>query len=946
MNELFFEKILPSQGVLCVASINKDGVIVPKFPETVDELLAHIDSFLAKEVNTYFTPGSYEGSRRKQSDCVAIKCFFLDLDYMHGKNVYPSKEAAIEDVGRFCEEVSWPMPTLVDSGGGVHAYWIFEEDVPSDIWEPHAQKFKELCLAHNLIIDECVPADSARLMRVPGSINYRYDPPAPAKLLNEVHTYPFEELIAVFGSEPVLPQTDLKNILASAEKGIDEATQKIWDEQRKNFEFDFYEIVDKSLEGSGCNQIKEAILDATTLPEPQWYAAMSVAVRCKDGMEAVHKLSEDYPKYNYEDTERKANQSLENASWAHSCEAFESLNPAGCRGCPHKGKFGKIGPISLGKTLRIASANEPVIEVEDPKDILFPDYMLPYARGHNGGIYFTPPARHTKDGKKVQDDPEQLLLHDLFPVQRVYSPVDGECMMMRLILPRDGQRNFILPLKEVTAQDKLKAVLAHNGVVFEPMKIARIASYLMKWSGYFINVERAETMHMQQGWTEDFKGFILGATLYEKGSERNSPQSPWARNIIKNMKREGSYPRWQQSAQMLNRPHFEKHAIVLLSGFASALMPFTAVNGITISALGQTGSAKTGSMYGAFSIWGEPKSLTLTTYTSNALTQRMVGSKNIPFGLDEQTNCPNKDASDIVYSTSAGRPKLRMQSSTNSERTQEYMSSLISIITTNQSWREKIAAYKSDSSAEEMRLLEMTFPVLPELDQKLGTEIFDAFNHHYGHAGPIFVKHLLELGPEEIKALIATATDKVISRFTGKSEYRFLISYGALIYVAADICNELGILSFDMERIGGVLLRELNMVSSHRDQNKVDPEALLGEFMDNHLRDHLVINDGRVTHDPYGSLLIRTEVELGRCFTYVSTSALKAFLADKQASISNFEDAMTKLGKLSNPPKIKKKMAAGWKAGLSSTNINAYVFTMDQDYINEIINEQSRVPTV
>jgi hypothetical protein len=69
---------------------------------------------------------------------------------------------------------------------------------------------------------------------------------------------------------------------------------------------------------------------------------------------------------------------------------------------------------------------------------------------------------------------------------------------------------------------------------------------------------------------------------------------------------------------------------------------------------------------------------------------------------------------------------------------------------------------------------------------------------------------------------------------------------------------------------------------------------------------------------------------------------LKAFLADKQASISNFEDTMVRLGKLGNPSKIKKKMAAGWKAGLSSTNINAYVFTMDPDFINEIINEQPR----
>jgi len=964
MNELFFEKILPSQGVLCVASISKTGQISPRFPETVDELLAQISSFLTKEVNIYFTPGSYEGSRRTQKDCVAVRSFFLDLDYMHGKSVYISKEAAIADTERFCAEIDWPAPTLVDSGGGIHAYWIFDEDLPSKEWTAYAERFKSLCLEHGMIIDECVPADSARLMRVPGTLNYRYDPPSPSLLLTEVFTSPIERLLGALGEPEESPISDLSQIFASAEQGVDEETRRIWDEQRKNFEFSFYSIVEKSLEDVGCNQIKDAVINAATLPEPQWYAAMSVAVRCTEGMEAVHKLSEDYPGYSPTDTERKANQSLENATGAHSCEAFESLNPAGCKGCPHRMKFGKMGPISLGKTLRIAVAIEvPEVdeteagEVRDPEiptgvphSLVFPDYLLPYARGQNGGIYYIPPKRTTKDGKVIQDDPELLMQHDLYPTQRMFSPYDGECLMMRLVLPRDAIRNFMLPLKDVAAYEKLKAALASNGVVFEPAKINRLASYIMKWSSFLINTEKAEVMHMQQGWTEGHQSFVLGANEYSNGKCHASPPSPMSRNITKYLTVKGTYERWQQSAQALNAPEFELHALVLLAGFASPLIEFTSVNGIIFSVLGATGCAKTGALYGALSIWGEPAPLALNDATDNSLIQRMVSLKNLPLGLDEQSNMAPKTASDLAYKVSAGRSKLRMQASTNSERNQEYLTHLICIATLNQSIKDKVQQFKSDASAEDMRIFEVYVDKPSTLTEALGKEVFDAFNFNHGHAGPIYVQKLMELGPQKVSDIISEEYDKVMARFTGKSEFRFLIWFGAVIFAAERFCRMAGIVDYEMTRIGNVLLKNLNTISDNREKNKMDPTVLLGEFMDKHIRDTLVIQDGRVTHEPFGNLLVRVEVETDEsekiCNAFVSSSALKTFLSDKQISIHAFEDDMKRRGILSalaGRDRIKKKMAGGWKAGLSSTNIHAYVFKMNAEDFIGTINEPTAI---
>ena len=70
MNKQFFEKIFPTQGNVCVAGIDKDGVITPRFTANIDDALKLAQSFIDRKVNVYFTPGTYSGFRRKQDQCV------------------------------------------------------------------------------------------------------------------------------------------------------------------------------------------------------------------------------------------------------------------------------------------------------------------------------------------------------------------------------------------------------------------------------------------------------------------------------------------------------------------------------------------------------------------------------------------------------------------------------------------------------------------------------------------------------------------------------------------------------------------------------------------------------------------------------------------------------------------------------------------------------------
>jgi len=668
MNKQFFEKIFPTQGYMCIAGIDKDGKITPRFATDIDKALETAQKFIDANINVYFTPGTYSGLRRTADTCVFVKSFFLDLDVMHGKSKYVSKEAALTDIDRFCTAINWPLPVLIDSGGGIHAYWILDEELPGDEWKEYAEKFKQLCLEHKLVIDEVVPADAARLMRVPETSNYRYDPPMPSTLMTDVQTHPFELLAQALGK--ITPKFDLKLV----EKGLDDDTKAIYEARRNNFEYDFATIAIKSLEGNGCGQIKK-LLTEVGCEEPLWYAGISVASRCRDGSTAIHEMSSHDPRYDATNTDNKSAQSLTAAEWSHGCEAFERANREGCEGCPYKGKIS--GPIKLGEVLR---SPDPVDETEqdtteedaprevENKRIVFPDFLKPFSKGVTGGVYFTPAPRSTKKGM-VQDSDELLLPFATYPVQRLTSPHDGECLVMRVELPQEGIREFFLPLKDVGSQDRLKMILLNNSVTFEPAHIPKVQSYLVKWSTYLTSTKRADVMRIQQGWTENLESFVIGTNEYmANGETRYCPPSPISKNVVRHLQASGSYEVWKEAAQMFNDPGYEWHAFTLLCGLASPLMELTNVNGVTLSLAGGPGCGKTGAMNAASSIWGKPDALAVFDGTQNAMIQRMVTLKNLPFAMDEQSNVDGKFMSHLIYNISSGQPKIRLKASTNEER--------------------------------------------------------------------------------------------------------------------------------------------------------------------------------------------------------------------------------------------------------------------------------------
>jgi hypothetical protein len=182
-------------------------------------------------------------------------------------------------------------------------------------------------------------------MRCPETLNYKTDPPSPSAVLStEIHTYSFESFKEFLGEIKVEEEPEFS--LDKVSKGLDEDTLAIY--KADNFENKFEIIADKSMNGTGCEQIKFAIEHRDNLPEPIWRNTLSVIKFCSDGGTWAHELFKGDPRYSRENTE----QYLTNIGGTMGCDEFDDKNPGVCQGCKHYKQL--KNPLPLGRELKIA----------------------------------------------------------------------------------------------------------------------------------------------------------------------------------------------------------------------------------------------------------------------------------------------------------------------------------------------------------------------------------------------------------------------------------------------------------------------------------------------------------------------------------------------------------------------------------------------------------------
>jgi hypothetical protein len=119
--------------------------------------------------NLFFGAGTrHDATSGTLENCVELPALFGDFDF---------KDHPEQDVRKALAEFPLPPSIIVNSGGGLHAYWLLNEPFDLRI-EPDRQRARNLLrrLAIYLHAD-LNSAEPARVLRVPGTRNFKYDPP-------------------------------------------------------------------------------------------------------------------------------------------------------------------------------------------------------------------------------------------------------------------------------------------------------------------------------------------------------------------------------------------------------------------------------------------------------------------------------------------------------------------------------------------------------------------------------------------------------------------------------------------------------------------------------------------------------------------------------------------------------------------------------------------------
>ena len=169
----------------------------------------------------YFAPAGFGSAEsRKGNNVVSVRGFWLDFDCGEDKAAAGKGHATVQLVWdalvRICPQIGIPLPThVVLSGGGLHCHWLLTESLDPAAWKVTAKRVKRLTEVFGLRADPSRTADIASLMRLPGTWNYKYDPPRPVKLIRTsrefIDTATFcrqiDEAHSQYSSAPVVVET-------------------------------------------------------------------------------------------------------------------------------------------------------------------------------------------------------------------------------------------------------------------------------------------------------------------------------------------------------------------------------------------------------------------------------------------------------------------------------------------------------------------------------------------------------------------------------------------------------------------------------------------------------------------------------------------------------------------------------------------------------------------
>ena len=921
----FLSAVLANNGSYCVVGLKEDGSPRQKFVGSIEEVHALAQKLVEDQYNAYFALASFTDPKagRTAKNAQSLKSFFIDIDCGLGKP-YADQAEGMTAFKSFLKETKLPKPTVVNSGRGIHAYWILSDSISAAEWKPLAEKLKALCAQHKLDADASVTADTARILRIPGTYNYK-DPANPALVSVLMESSPVE--LSAIEAALNLVEEDIFAGMAGkpfVPRQMDAMTLALMGNNQSRFKT----IMMKTMNGEGCPQLLHIYENQTTIDEPLWRGGLSIAQACVDKDSAIHKLSSKHPDYNASMTERKANET----KGPYTCATFKKLNPSACEGCPHT----FTSPIQLGKEIAEATPEDnvvveaPVEEGDEPTVYEIPKYPFPYFRGKVGGIYVRHKVKN-EDGN-LEEVEEIVYPYDFYVVKRMSDPDRGESLLMRLHLPKDGVKEFIMSLSDVLAKDRFRDTIAKQGLAVLGKKQDILMAYITRWVEELQASMEAEIARKQFGWLPENEGFILGDKEITATEIKYSPPTATTLELVPLFKTKGDFHVWKDVVNAYAREEMEAKAFALFMGFGNVLLKFTNLKGYLLSLKSQgSGSGKTTVLHTIGSIYGHPEdSFMRVKDTYNQKLQRVGTFQNIPILFDEMTNMDPKQKSDLAYDITEGRAKNRLQSQNNAERLNHTKWATGMITTSNRSLRDDLLSLKAFPEGELMRMMELHIFNDANDDPVWARQHFGRLHTNYGHAVFPYMQYIIAHLPEVI-TFLGQMQVKIEMAADIKSQERYWSAMAAIAITGGIISRRLGLHDIDHIPVMNYIVKHIKESRIQNTQMVAENSDFLSGFIQRKFHEVLVIN-GNKDHktgletgpirEPRGALTARYEPD-----TKLLYVVAKEYRAECNKGQLNFEESLA-MHKKSGAylGQKRKRMTSGT---IVDTNLNAPALVFD-----------------
>ena len=843
----------PGHGFYCAAELTTNNN-EHKYEENHENLQPYVDAWVGANYNVYFALSTFEkAGSRKAANARFVKALFVDIDCMEdGPKTYGSKDEGMAAFNAFMQETGLDAlgkPYVVDSGGGYHMYWPLTQAQDITTWKPVAENFKRLFKKHGIKIDMTVTADAARVLRYPGSYNFKpvYPEPPLVSILQEGDLFDFEAFgeairAQLGGAAPAPAPSNVIELPGTRPSAEPSATSvKLFENSTTRFK----NILRATQSGSGCAQLEHYVEHAEDDGmEPLWRGWLSIAQKCEDADKATIWLTKLHP---YSD--ERMRQKLSEIKGPYPCIKFDSENPGLCTKCPHWSKI--TNPLALGREAKV-DVQEKEIEVEVPVEsevasatpVKRPTPPKGYAYGEKGGVYQEREIEMA-DGSKTKKH-VMLLPYDLFVVDILNAHGDHTVHMMAL--RPEGAVDVMVPAKAMVSKDETVKALAQQNVIasFGPGNDKNLFEYARACMEKAGLEKKALAVPDHYGWQQDMS-YVYAGRIFSKGKPPVKVPIPGLENIVSFTQPKGTIDGWRTVISMMIEKKLYTHLAVMLLGTGSTLMRYTGLAGMTVHcASTESGTGKSLALELAASVWGHPMRYRTGKGTSPVAMQQRLGLLHcLPLISDEITNNNRKDFEwfpGFLLDMSEGKGKERMESGANKERLNLSTWNATALLSSNTHGVDWLTGVRKHSSEGELRRLLEFIIETPLAWSPAEVEIIKSLHHNYGVVGYMMAEYMVD-NAEMLPQLTNETVQRMYKIFNATNDERFWMA-GIGCAVTAGVLwssNYMGVINLPMKEIIGAFKDVVGFMRKSMRNNVRTAESVLNSFISENFGKLLVI---------------------------------------------------------------------------------------------------------